>query len=199
MDTQPVFGFKETFHHLVGEIAKAVAQRAGETEQQRLARTQAAVNAIMAFLPRDTIEAILAGRCVMFHELIVDSVSHALRGVEDSSRRAARGSIVSLDKAFGNNLARLLEYQSRPAEGQRDMAERGTVVTADAAETIVASEPADTVPAEEPAEEGADRPFAPFLNRAARRAAKQRQRATLRAGAAVARPTPPRGIVGGTA
>ena len=30
-----------------------------------------------------------------------------------------RGSIVALDKAFGNNLDRLDHYQSRPAEGQR--------------------------------------------------------------------------------
>src|ERR1700722_11312813 len=123
MDTQPAFGFKELLAHVVGDMAKAVSERQGETRQQHHARSQAAVHMIMGFLPRDVIEAILAGRCVMFHEMMVDSVGDTMRGEVDTTRRAARGNIVAMDRAFGANLTRLERYRARPAEGSRDMPE----------------------------------------------------------------------------
>jgi hypothetical protein len=70
----------------------------------------------MAFAPRDAIEAMLAGHCLMFHELIVDSVRLTLNGEPAPARRATRGNIVAMDKAFGNNLARLERYRTRQAE-----------------------------------------------------------------------------------
>jgi len=70
----------------------------------------------MAFSPRDLIETVLAGRCVMFHELVVDSIHHTLRGELDTTRRATRATIVAMDKAFGNNLARFERYRTRSAE-----------------------------------------------------------------------------------
>ncbi len=123
MDTQPAFGFRELLNHVVGDMAKAVCERGGESKQQQFARYQATVHMIMGFLPRDVIEAILAGHCVMFHEMMTDSVRVTLRGEADGTRRATRGNIVAMDKVFGNNLARLERYQTRPAEGRRDAPE----------------------------------------------------------------------------
>src|SRR3984957_19072390 len=123
MDTQPVFGFQELLTHVVGDMAKAVSERQGETRREHHARSEAAVHMIMGFLPRDVIEAILAGRCVMFHEMMTDSVRDTLRGEVDSTRRAARGNIVAMDKAVGANLTRLERYRARPREGSRDVPE----------------------------------------------------------------------------
>lgn len=120
MDTQPAFGFKELLTHIVGDMAKAMCERNGETKQQEFSRSQAAAHTIMGFLPRDAIEAMLAGHCVMFHEMMVDSVRDTLRGEMDTMRRATRSSIVAMDKRFGNNLARLERFQKRPSEGRRD-------------------------------------------------------------------------------
>jgi hypothetical protein len=103
MDTQPTFGLT----NLVGEIAGAVSDRNGESQHQRLVRTQAAAHTIMAFHPHDAIEAMLAGHCLMFHELIVESVHATMRGEEPATRRATRSGIVAMDKAFGNNLVHL--------------------------------------------------------------------------------------------
>src|SRR5450755_1789227 len=100
MDSQPAFGFQELFTHIVGDMAKAVSERNGETKQQQFARSSAAVYTIMGLLPRDAIEAMLAGHCVMFHELITDSVHDTLRGELDTHRRATRSTIVAMDKAF---------------------------------------------------------------------------------------------------
>jgi hypothetical protein len=123
MDTQSSFGFKELLSHLIGDMAKAIAERAGETVEQQFARSQAAVHTIMAFTPRDAIEVMIAGHCVMFHELIVDSVRDTMRDNAKAAQRGARSNIVAMDKAFGDNLERLERYQARRAEGRRDVAE----------------------------------------------------------------------------
>jgi hypothetical protein len=120
MDPQPAFGFKELLTHIVSDMARAVCERMGETQQHQFTRTQATAHMIMGFLPRDAIEAILAGHCVMFHEMMTDSIHDTLRGEMDSYRRATRANIVALDKCFGNNLERLERYQARPAQGRRD-------------------------------------------------------------------------------
>jgi len=120
MDTQPEFGFRDLITHTVGEMAKAICEHVGEGKDQQYARAQAIVHTIMAFLPRDVTEAMIAGHLVMFHELIVDSARDTLRGEDDRAKRASRGNICAMDKAFGENLMRLERYRKRPAEGQRD-------------------------------------------------------------------------------
>jgi len=122
MDTQQAYGFQQVLTHMVGDIAQAVSERNGETPRQRNARSEAAVFMILGFLPRDVIEALIAGHCVMLHELVVDSVRHTLTGEMETTRRATRGGIVAMDKAFGTNLTRLEHYQERPSVGCQDAA-----------------------------------------------------------------------------
>jgi len=148
MNALPAFGFKELFAHIVGDIAKAVCERNGETRLQQIDRSQAAVHTIMGFLPRDVIEAMLAGHCVMFHEMMVASVLDTLRGELDTMRRATRSSIVAMDKAFANNLSRLEHYQLRPSEGSRDEAD----ARPDTAVEVPDSRPAPVPDAELPSE-----------------------------------------------
>jgi hypothetical protein len=116
MDTTPAISLQEILTHVISDMARSVAVRGGETQQQRLARAQYAAQIILAFLPTDVIEAMIAGHCVMFHEMIVDSVQTTLRGEADATRRATRSSIVAMDKAFGNNLIRLRQHRARLAE-----------------------------------------------------------------------------------
>jgi hypothetical protein len=115
MDT--TISLQEILTHVISDMAQSVAVRAGESEQQRSARAQYAAQTILAFLPTDVIEAMIAGHCVMFHEMIVDNTVQAtLRGEPDAARRATRSSIVAMDKAFGNNLIRLRQHRARRAE-----------------------------------------------------------------------------------
>jgi hypothetical protein len=120
MDTQPAFGLQALLTHIVGGIANAIGERQGESRQQKSDRTQAAAHAVMAFMPRDAVEAMISGHCVMLHEMMVDSVHDTLRGEATPARRATRANIIAMDKAFGNNLARLERYRRRLAEGRRD-------------------------------------------------------------------------------
>jgi hypothetical protein len=114
------FGFQELYNHVVGDIAKSLSTRNGESPGVRSQRVQAAVHMVMGFLPRDVIEALLAGHCVMFHELMVDSVRHTLAGEVDTMRRGSRAGIVAMDRCFASNLRMLEHYQRRPAEWERD-------------------------------------------------------------------------------
>jgi hypothetical protein len=155
MDIQSAFGFQELLTHVVGDMARAVCERPGETRREHHARSEAAAHMIMGFFPRDVIEAILAGRCVMFHEMMTDSVRDTMRGEVDSTRRATRGTIVAMDKAFGANLTRLEHYRARPAEGNRDMPEETAApMSPEAASSFSAAETRTVgvpAPAETPA------------------------------------------------
>jgi hypothetical protein len=121
MDATSAFTFKDLFTFLAGDMAKAICERNGETQTQKMTRTQAAAQMIVGFMPRDVIEVMLAGHCMMFHELMVDSVHHTLAGEMDATRRATRSGIVAMDKCFGNNLTRLEGYRLRHAEGEREV------------------------------------------------------------------------------
>jgi hypothetical protein len=75
---------------------------------------------ILGFLPRDVIEAMLAGHCVMLHELMTANVRTDLRDDADPTRRGPRSNVVGLNKAFNDNLDRLERHRKRSAEGSRD-------------------------------------------------------------------------------
>jgi hypothetical protein len=117
MDTQPTFGPQDVIASIVGQVANSVSERPGESRQRRDDRAQTAIGAIMAFRPRDPVEAILAGHCLMFHEMIVDDVRHAFCGEGKQTQRATRSGIVAMDRAFGANLVRRRQHRAaRPQE-----------------------------------------------------------------------------------
>jgi hypothetical protein len=153
MDTQPAFGFKELLTCVIADMAKAISERNGESKQQQFTRSQAAAAMILGFRPRDVIEAMLAGHCVMFHEVIVDSVHDTLRGELDTLRRGTRSNLVAMNKSFAGNLALLERYQMRPSEGSRDAAEglaaeaRTNTPEASQAPVAAAAEPASSAAA----------------------------------------------------
>jgi hypothetical protein len=138
MDTQGQFGFKELFTHVIGDMAKALCERFGESKQQQFVRVQAATHMILGLKPRDVIEAMLAGQTVMFHALMTDSIHDTLQGQVDVMRRPTRANIVAINKAFHMNLDKLEHYHARPSQGIREAsgeaqktAAQGTTATAD--------------------------------------------------------------------
>ncbi len=124
MEMPRPFTLRDLLTHIVGDIAKAVSARPGETPQDRVRRIQAASHMVMSFQPRDAVEAMIACHCVIFHELIVDTVQHTLSGEDGAASRLTRSSILAMDKAFGNNLTRLQRYRARQTEAS-DAAQLG--------------------------------------------------------------------------
>jgi hypothetical protein len=187
MDPQSAFTFQDLLTFVISDMAKAISERSGETEQQHFARSRAAAHMILGFLPRDVIEAMLAGHCVMLHEVMTADVRSTLHVDPAAGRRRPRCNIVGLNRAFNDNLDRLESYRERPTEGSRD--------------TPTAQQPAEPRPTPpdvqpEVAKPPPPRPVAQTLNRAARRqAARAENRATATASraaskSAVATPQP---------
>ena len=120
MDTQPAFGFKDLFASLVGDMVKAVSERGGENKERQFARSQAAAHTIMGFQPRDSTEAMIAGHCLMFHEMMVDSVRETVAGSRSRPCVASRGKAFSPWTRLSPILPLLERYRARPSQGRRD-------------------------------------------------------------------------------
>jgi hypothetical protein len=178
MDQQPAITFQDVFTHVIGDMAKAISERSDEAQDQQFARSGTAVHMILGFLPRDVPEAMLAGHCVMLHEIMTANVRSALCGDAEPRRRGADGSVVGLNRAFNETLDRLERYQQRPAEGSRD-----------APDQQPDSAPDDESPM--PGPPTATPMLGPTLNRAARRHAA---RAETRAAAAASRSAPKQAV-----
>jgi hypothetical protein len=164
-DTASTFGFEDLVTFALTDMAKAMSERNGESEAQQLARCEAAVHMIMAFAPRDVIEVMLAGHCVMLHEVMTVDVRDSLCGEAAGNRR----SVVVLNRAFNDNLERLERYRQRPAASPREALEVCSVANVPAA-------PVEPVA----------RSAMPEMNRAARRQAARA--AEMRAAATASRP-----------
>lgn len=188
MDPQPAFTFQDLFTSVVADMAKAVSERSGEPQEQQFVRSRNAAHMLMGFLPRDVPEAILAGHCVMLHEIMTANVHTTLCTDAEPVRRGADGSVTALNKAFNDTLDRLWRQQKRPAEGSRDMPEQQPAAPRDDALAASRLPPADSI--DPPLQTQTDTsgpqpaPVAPRLNRAARR---QAARAESRAAAVAAR------------
>ena len=120
MQPFPDTGFAALYTHIVGDTALAIATRPGEDAARTRARTAAAIDMTMAYLPRDAIEATLAGHCVMFHEMMTDALRD-LRAEGEQPKSAAKRELLALNKAFLDTLKQLRVYQARPAEGTREL------------------------------------------------------------------------------
>jgi hypothetical protein len=190
MDPQPAFSFQELFTYVIGDMAKALAERTGETPDQHFIRSKAAAHMILGFLPRDVTEVMLAGHCVMLHEFMLANAVSTLRGDADPKGRGPRSNIVGLNKAFNDNLDRLERYRRRPAEGTRDGPEAATHAPPDQA-----GSPPPARGATSPAQQSVSlahavhpQPFAHAPNRAAKRqAARAESRAAAMAWRAAAK------------
>jgi hypothetical protein len=158
METISPFSFEACCAPMVGDMAKVLSERNGETPGQQLARAQSAIRMIMGFLPRDVIETMLASHCVMFHELMVDCLHDGFRTEERTARRAELNGLIPLNKAFCGTLDHLKRSQKRPADRSREDAP-GTPVAvqpaprpvADVVRQQRAAEPAGTSQAPAPA------------------------------------------------
>lgn len=186
MDTQAAFAFEDLFRFALSDLANAISERQDETEVQQYDRCQAAVHMIMGFLPRDVIEVMLAGHCVMLHEAMKAEVRNSLSGEAATHRRT----LVALNKAFNDDLDRLVRYRQRPAEGSLDApqtppaASVPTPPVADVSVPPVATAPVGPAARSVAPTQPVATPAAPEMNRAARR---QAARAEMRAAAAAAR------------
>jgi hypothetical protein len=116
MQAPSEFGFEQLITELLRGLADAIADRPGETEAQRYARHQTAIFSAMAFLPRDAMETMLAGQCVMFDHLTRDAARDLLRNEAEPVKRRIRTQVTGLGRLFLKLMAELRRLQSRSGQ-----------------------------------------------------------------------------------
>ena len=114
MQAPPEFGFQQLVSELLRGVAGAVADRPGQTEAQRFARHQTAIFSVMALLPRDAMEAMLAGQCVMIDHLLRDAVSDLLRSETAAGKLRIRTQVTALGRQFLKHLEQFCRMRARP-------------------------------------------------------------------------------------
>jgi hypothetical protein len=114
----PDTGF--TFQDAMGEICKGVidtvGERPGESGARRMVRQRTVALTMMSFLPRDTLETLLAGQCVIFDNLMHDGARVSLRGPPENMRLRACAQIHVSAKMFLAHLNKFQELQDRQAD-----------------------------------------------------------------------------------
>lgn len=113
MTTQPEFGFAQLITELLRGLADAAADRPAETDAQRFARHQTVIFSVMAFLPRDALETMVAGQCVMFDHLLRDATRDLLRSEAEPVKRRIRSQVTALGRSFLKHLEELRGLQAR--------------------------------------------------------------------------------------
>jgi hypothetical protein len=115
MQPDPAFGYPQIVAELLRGIIEAISDKPGIAPERRASIMQTAVCSIMAFNPRDPIETMLAGHCIVYDSLLRDGV-RAMSGDAGGQAIRARASVLDCGKTFLASVAMLLRLQRRPAE-----------------------------------------------------------------------------------
>jgi hypothetical protein len=111
------FSSNEFLTSMSRDMAKVISECNGMSKRRQFTWSQVVAATALGFTPRDLVEARLAGRYVMFHELVTDNIGEVPRDEVDTVRHGARRKLVALNKSFTDSLGRLERYQPPPSEG----------------------------------------------------------------------------------
>ena len=151
MDMDQTFTFQTAMGEICKDVIEAVAERPGDSEAKRYSRHQTTVYSMMSFMPRDPLETMLAGHCVIFDNLLRDGARDTLRGQPDLIKLRARPQLLASGKMFLADLDKFEHLRTR----QHDKLSVQPPAREEAADPIPAPEP------EAPRTEAAPVPAAP--------------------------------------
>ncbi len=120
------------------EVIETVADRPGDSQARRIARQQMTAWSISSFEPRDPVETMLAGHCVIFDHLLRDGACDTLRGQQQDIKVRVRPQVLATGKMFLAHLDRFERLQGRllavlPAAEQTESPSAGPNASRDAA------------------------------------------------------------------
>lgn len=114
MQSNSNFGFPQIVKELIGDIIHTVADKPGLSPERKAAARQTVICTLMAFQPRDPVETMIAGQCIVYDHLLRDGARDVLRGQSDEVKIKSRIGILSTGKVFLQTLTMLTRMQGRP-------------------------------------------------------------------------------------
>jgi hypothetical protein len=114
MQSDSNFGFPQIVRQLIGDIVNTVADKPGLSPERKAVARQTVICTLMAFQPRDPVETMIAGQCIVYDHLLRDGARDMLRGQSDEVKIKSRIGILSTGKVFLQTLTMLTRMQGRP-------------------------------------------------------------------------------------
>ncbi len=114
MQQPPPFGHEQIFTEIIRRVLDTVTVKPPRSPERGAAAKQAAVCSVMAFNPRDPVEAMLAGQCVVYDHLLHDGAKDLLEGMTQELVIRARPGVLAAGKMFLGTLGMLVRMQRRP-------------------------------------------------------------------------------------
>ena len=72
MQPPPAFGYQQIVTELIRGVLDAVADKPGQSPERKAAAQQTVVCSVMSYNPRDPIEVMLAGQCIVYDAMLRD-------------------------------------------------------------------------------------------------------------------------------
>lgn len=144
MQAIPTLGFEQIAGELLRGIIETVADTPGLPPERKAAAQQTVVCSVMAFNPRDPVETMMAGQCVVYDHMLRHGAREMLRGQAELVTIQARPGILACGKTFLATVAMLVRMQrrseaqlafARPLPVQQDVADQSASVPNDTGET----------------------------------------------------------------
>jgi len=114
MQQTQAFGYEQVMTELLRGVVDTVGDRSGLSPERKAAAKNTAVCSVMAFNPRDPVETMLAGQCVVYDHMLHDGAKDMLRGQAEQLMIQARPGVLAAGKMFLGALGMLLRMQRRP-------------------------------------------------------------------------------------
>jgi hypothetical protein len=149
MTPNPAFGFEQAATELIRGVVETVADLPGLTQERRFLKQQTTIFSVLGFLPRDPLEIMLAGQCIIYDAMLRDGARDLLHDQpEEIKLRTGPGNLAS-GRMFLTTLRTLRDIQNRDARvvPQASAIEPETpTVPAAAAASVAAPSPPPTPP-----------------------------------------------------
>jgi hypothetical protein len=116
MTTDNDFTIYTAMREICRGVIDTVGNRRGDSEAKRANRKQTAAVAVTSFLPRDPLETMVAGHCVIYDQLLHDGANAALHSQSDEIRLRTSGNVYAAGKMFLAHLEKFEALQARAAE-----------------------------------------------------------------------------------
>jgi hypothetical protein len=113
MQPTPAFGYEQIVQEMMRGLLDTVADRPDLSPGRQNSLKQTTVCTVMAFNPRDPLEAMLASQCVVYDHLMHDGARDLLRGQAEPVKLKARPGILSAGKMVLAAMGMMLRMQQR--------------------------------------------------------------------------------------
>jgi hypothetical protein len=168
MRQSQAFGHEQIVTELIRGVLDTVADNPNHSPERREATRQTVVCSLMSYNPRDAIETMLAGQCIVYDAVMRDGARDLLRGQAELIKIKARPGILAAGKIYLDTTEMIVRMQgraldqlafARPLQAQEAPAEVpaapvDTISDVSALPAHATSEP-DAAPVEEPSQPAA--------------------------------------------